>query len=198
MLTGCDRNIECGGHFGKTVRVVMLDGLLEPHIAQFLEHPPDTNSALDRVPIVGIEGQWKTLTHELAHGAGLGNISSEVGITGGFVCIEADFHLGWFQAHPCLDDATHLVHTPHAVVANRGIKRERRTPGTAQQLVDGLTEQLAFEVPQGNIDRGQCPGIGPLWADFDVLMEQAILQDTLRQRVSTDKHGCERTGDDFQ
>jgi hypothetical protein len=29
-------------------------------------------------------------------------------------------------------------------------------------------------------------------------MEQAILQDTLRQRVSTDKHGCERTGDDFQ
>ena len=29
-------------------------------------------------------------------------------------------------------------------------------------------------------------------------MEQAILQDTLRQRVGTYEHRCERTGDDFQ
>jgi hypothetical protein len=29
-------------------------------------------------------------------------------------------------------------------------------------------------------------------------MEQAVLEDTLRQWVSTYQHGCERTGDDFQ
>ena len=96
----------------------------------------------------------ENLAHELTHGAGLGDISSQVGITGGFVRIKADFHLRWFQAHPRLDDAADLIHSPDAVVANRGIKRQLRAPGTAQQLVDGLAECLAFEVPQGNIDRG--------------------------------------------
>src|SRR5215510_2380560 len=132
----------------------MLHRLLEPYIAQFLKYPPNANGPLHRVPIVGIEGQWKPIAHELTHGAGLGNIPSEVSITGGFVRIEADFDLRWFQVHPGLDDAAHLVHTPDAVVANGGIKRQLRPPGTAQQLVDWLAEQLAFEVPQGNIDCG--------------------------------------------
>ena len=176
----------------------MLHRLLEPYIAQFLEHPPNAHGALNGVPIVGIKSQWKTRAHELTHGVGLGHIPSQISITRGLVSIEADFHLRWLQAQPRLHNTADLVYTPDTVVANRGIKRQLRAPGPTQQLVDGLAERLAFEVPQGNIDRRQRPGIGPFWTNFDVLMEQAILQDTLRQWVSTYQHGCERTGDDFQ
>jgi hypothetical protein len=82
-------NIQCCGDFRKAVGMVMLHRLLEPHVAQFLQHPPNANGTLDRVPIIRIKGQWKGIAHELAHGTGLGNILGESGIACGFVGIKA-------------------------------------------------------------------------------------------------------------
>src|SRR5262249_13576054 len=44
----------------------------------------------------------------------------------------------------------------------------------------------------------QRPGICSFRTDFDMLMEQTILEHAMCERVSTHEHGREGTGDDFQ
>src|SRR5262249_34981368 len=112
--------------------------------------------------------------------------------------IEADFDLHRCEAHPGLNDAADLIHTPYTVVTNRRIEREFCAPGTAKELIDGLAWQLAFEVPQGNIDSRQRPGIRSLRTNFYMLMEQTILEHAVCERVGTHEHGRKCTGDDFQ
>jgi hypothetical protein len=86
-----------------------------------------------------------------------------------------------------LDRLHHAVDVPGAVVADRRVERDARTPRTAEQFVDWLPERFPLEVPKGDIDRRKSPRHDSIGAELDQLVQQAIEDDGMVERIGSDQ-----------
>src|SRR5438046_614566 len=101
----------------------MLNRLLEPPEAEFLERPPDADRAAGRVAVIGVEGEREAVADEAAPGAGLGNRGGGVaGSTGGWsgsAPIRARARAGAMipseASPPCIGEASPIPDIPSSV-----------------------------------------------------------------------------------
>src|SRR5216684_915662 len=125
----------------------MLHRLLEPPEAELLERPSDADRAAERIAVIGIEGEGEAVADQLAHGLRLGDIAGDVAIEPGAIVVEADLDRGRIVLEARFDGSQHLVDAAFAIAADRGVERQARAPGAAEQLVDRSPEQLALQIP---------------------------------------------------
>jgi hypothetical protein len=90
-----------------------------------------------------------------------------------------------FQAR--LDDAQDLVDAALAIAADRRIERQSCAPRAAEELVNRLIEELAFQVPQCNVHCRQCAGQCPLPSKLGEFMQQRVVQHFMIERIRTDQ-----------
>ena len=100
LFAGGDGDVERPRHLAHRLDMVVLHRLLEPPIAEFLEHPADTDGAADRVAVVGVEGEREIVADQLAHRARLGDVAGDVEIRLGAVVVEADLNRRRFVLQP--------------------------------------------------------------------------------------------------
>ena len=96
------------------------------------------------------------------------------------------------------DHAQHLVEAALAVAADRGVERQRGAPGAAEQLVDRLAEQLALDVPQRDVERGQRAGQRALRPELDAGVQQRVEQHGMIERVLADQRRRQVVADDAE
>src|SRR5437899_462865 len=118
--------------------MIVLHRLLEPPVAELFEHPPDADRAADRVPVIGIEGERETVPDQSSHRARLGDVARDVEIELCPVVVEADLYCRGLVRQTCFDDAQDFVDAALAIAADRGVERQARTPGAAEELVNRL------------------------------------------------------------
>ncbi len=188
LLAGRHRDVQPLRDLAHRLGMVVLDGLLEPDVAEILEHPPDPDRCADRVAIVGVERQREVVSHQPAHGPGLGDVADDVAIDLASRAVPADLdRRRLFRLEPRLDRLHHAIDVPGAIVADRGVERDARSPRAAKQLVDRLPERLALQVPKGDIDRRKSPRHDSVGAELDQLVQQAIEDDGVVERVGSDQ-----------
>ena len=77
-----------------------------------------------------------------------------------------------------------------------GSEGQACAPRAAQQLVDWPIEQLAFQIPQRDVDSRQRAGQRALRSELDEAVEQAVLQYRIIERILADQRWCEVMLDD--
>src|SRR6516162_54677 len=158
LFAGGDRDVELPGDLAHRLHMVVLHRLLEPPVAELLQNAPDADRAADRVAVIGIKGEWETLANQSSDCACLGDVAGNVEVGLGAIVVEANLDRRGLACEPGFDNPQHLVHTAPAIAADRCVERHPGAPGTAEQLVDRLIEELALEVPERNVQCCKCTG----------------------------------------
>src|SRR5947207_10793987 len=178
--------------------VIMLHRLLEPPIAELFERAADADRAAGRVAIVGVEGERETVADELAHRFRLGNVAGNIKIEPGAVVVEADLDRSRVVLEARFDDAQYLIDIARAVAADRGIERQARAPGAAEQFVDRLAEEFALHVPERDVERRERAGQRAIGPELGKAMERGVEKDGVIERVLTDQHRRDVARDDAE
>ena len=80
LLAGGDGDVEPPRDLAHRPDMVVLHRLLEPPVAELLEHPPDADRAAGRVAVIGVEGERKIVADQLAHRARLGDVARDIAV----------------------------------------------------------------------------------------------------------------------
>src|SRR5690242_2968015 len=163
--------------------MVMLYRLLEPPVAKFLQRSADANRAAAGEAVVGIEGEWEIVADQLPHSACLGDVARYVAVKLRARIVEADLDGRRFVLQSGFRYAQDIVQLAIAIAAYRGIERQRGPPRSTQQLIDRLAEQLALDVPHGNIECRQGSGQRTLRSQLHARVQQRIQQHCMVQRI---------------
>jgi hypothetical protein len=66
----------------------VLHRFLEPPIAQIFERASDADRAADRIPVIGVKGEWEAVSDQPPHGVGFRNIARDIEVRLGPVIAE--------------------------------------------------------------------------------------------------------------
>jgi len=120
--------------------------------------------------------------------ARLGDVAWSVGVERCAVVVEADLDRCRLVLQSLLDHTQHSVDVAVAVATDRSVERQRGPPRAADRLVNRQSGELALDVRQRDVERGQRTGQRPFGSQLDQRVHRLVERHGVVERVSSDQH----------